>query len=75
MRVLNLCPLVAAASPSSKNSYIKNKDHTENSPGYSLVVFPDIWMMHLLSFDISLELKGRTRTATFTEAPAMAPPC
>lgn len=38
---------------------------------YSLVVFPDIWMMHLLSFPISLELKGRTLTATFTEAPAM----
>ena len=37
----------------------------------SLVVFPDIWMMHLLSFPISLELKGRTLTATFTEAPAM----
>lgn len=28
-------------------------------------------MMHLLSFAISLELKGRTLTATFTEAPAM----
>ena len=28
-------------------------------------------MMHLLSFPISLELKGRTLTATFTEAPAM----
>lgn len=38
---------------------------------YSLVVFPDIWMMHLLSFPISLELKGRTLTATLTEAPAM----
>lgn len=34
-------------------------------------MFPDIWMMHLLSFAISLELKGRTLTATFTEAPAM----
>lgn len=41
--------------------------------GYSLVVFPDIWMIHLLSLDISLELKGRTLTATLTEAPAMAP--
>lgn len=29
-------------------------------------------MMHLLSFPISLELKGRTLTATFTEAPAMS---
>lgn len=38
---------------------------------YSLVVFPDIWMMHLLSFPISLELKGRTLTATLTDAPAM----
>ena len=28
-------------------------------------------MMHLLSFPISLELKGRTLTATFTDAPAM----
>lgn len=28
-------------------------------------------MMHLLSFPISLELKGRTLTATFTEAAAM----
>lgn len=37
-----------------------------------LVVFPDIWMMHLLSFPISLELKGRTLTATFTEAPAIS---
>lgn len=27
--------------------------------------------MHLLSFPISLELKGRTLTATLTEAPAM----
>lgn len=27
--------------------------------------------MHLLSFPISLELKGRTLTATFTDAPAM----
>lgn len=27
--------------------------------------------MHLLSLLISLELKGRTLTATFTEAPAM----
>lgn len=35
------------------------------------MVFPDIWMMHLLSFAISLELKGRTLTATFTDAPAM----
>lgn len=29
--------------------------------------------MHLHSFSTSLELKGRTLTATFTEAPAMAP--
>lgn len=42
--------------------------------GHSLVVLPDIWMMHLDSRLISRELKGRTRTATFTEAPAMAPP-
>lgn len=39
---------------------------------YLLVVFPDIWTIHLHSFPISLELKGRTLTATFTEAPAMA---
>lgn len=38
----------------------------------SLVVFPDIWMMHLLSIPVSLELKGRTLTATLTEAPAMS---
>lgn len=31
------------------------------------VVFPPISMMHLHSFEISLLLKGRTRTATFTE--------
>lgn len=37
------------------------------------MVFPDIWMMHLLSFPISLELKGRTLTATLTEAVAMVP--
>lgn len=40
---------------------------------YSLVVLPDIWMMHLESRLISRELKGRTRTATFTEAPAIVP--
>lgn len=40
---------------------------------HSLVVLPDIWMMHLDSRLISRELKGRTRTATFTDAPAMAP--
>lgn len=40
---------------------------------YSLVVLPDIWMMHLDSRLISRELKGRTRTATLTDAPAMAP--
>lgn len=39
---------------------------------YSLVVLPDIWMMHLESRLISRELKGRTRTATFTEAPAIS---
>lgn len=39
---------------------------------YSLVVLPDIWMMHLDSRLISRELKGRTRTATFTEAPAIS---
>lgn len=40
---------------------------------YSLVVLPDIWMMHLDSRLISRELKGRTRTATLTDAPAMVP--
>lgn len=39
---------------------------------YSLVVLPDIWMMHLESRLVSRELKGRTRTATFTEAPAIS---
>lgn len=39
---------------------------------YSLVVLPDIWMIHLDSRLISRELKGRTRTATFTEAPAIS---
>lgn len=42
-----------------------------SSGSYSLVVFPDIWMMHLLSIPVSLELKGLTLTATLTEAPAM----
>lgn len=36
------------------------------------MVLPDIWMMHLESRLISRELKGRTRTATFTEAPAIS---
>lgn len=44
---------------------------SRHSP-YSLVVLPDIWMMHLDSRLISRELKGRTRTATFTEAPAIS---
>lgn len=34
-----------------------------------LVELPCIWMMHLDSLLVSLELKGLTRTATFTEAP------
>lgn len=38
---------------------------------YLLVELPCMWMMHLASMFISLELKGRTRTATFTEAPDM----
>lgn len=37
------------------------------------MVLPDIWMMHLDSRLISRELKGRTRTATLTDAPAIAP--
>lgn len=36
---------------------------------YLLVELPCIWMMHLDSLLVSRELKGRTRTATFTEAP------
>lgn len=47
--------------------------HAAPTNRYSLVVLPDIWMMHLESRLISRELKGRTRTATFTEAPAIAP--
>lgn len=39
--------------------------------GYLLVVLPCIWMIHFESLLISLELKGRTRTATFTDAPDM----
>lgn len=39
--------------------------------GYLLVVLPCIWMIHLDSLLISLVLKGRTRTATFTDAPDM----
>lgn len=38
---------------------------------YLLVVLPCIWMIHFESLLISLELKGRTRTATFTDAPDM----
>lgn len=38
---------------------------------YLLVELPCMWMMHFASMFISLELKGRTRTATFTEAPDM----
>ena len=41
---------------------------TENNM-HSLVELPCIWMMHLDSLLVSRELKGRTRTATFTEAP------
>lgn len=58
--------LTFIATPFLQSAPIKN-----DLDFYSLVVFPDIWMMHLLSFPISLELKGRTLTATFTEAPAM----
>lgn len=36
---------------------------------YLLVEFPCICIMHFDSLPISLELKGRTLTATFTEAP------
>lgn len=43
-------------------------------PPHSLVVLPVIWIMHLDSRLISRELKGRTRTATFTEAPAISAP-
>lgn len=53
------------------DSQLNSKYTKKSSNLYSLVVFPDIWMMHLLSFPISLELKGRTLTATFTEAVAM----
>lgn len=62
-------------------------DHTCSYPGstqnlpeplcyqhwHSLVVLPDIWIMHLDSRLISRELNGRTRTATFTDAPAIVP--
>lgn len=34
---------------------------------YLLVVLPCIWIIHFESLLVSLELKGRTRTATFTE--------
>lgn len=55
-------------------------EHTEREEGerrevqvenslYSLVELPCIWMMHLDSLLVSRELKGLTRTATFTEAP------
>lgn len=57
---------------------LEAQDPRPRAPGhptarYSLVVLPDIWMMHLESRLISRELKGRTRTATFTEAPAISP--
>lgn len=39
--------------------------------GYLLVVLPCIWMIHFDSLPVSLELKGRTRTATLTDAPDM----
>lgn len=45
---------------------------------YSQVVFPCIWITHLAWRLLSRALKGRTLTATFTEAPAMpvtASPC
>lgn len=38
---------------------------------YLLVEFPCICIMHFDSLLVSLELKGRTLTATFTEAPDM----
>lgn len=40
---------------------------------HSQVVFPRIWITHLAWRLLSLALKGRTLTATFTEAPAMSP--
>lgn len=55
--------------------FSKWKHRGSGAVGYLLVVFPDIWMMHLESLLISRELKGRTLTATFTEAPAMVPLC
>lgn len=40
---------------------------------HSQVVLPCMLTTHLASRLISRALKGRTLTATFTEAPAMAP--
>lgn len=42
-----------------------NKENNNNQ--YSHVVLPPISMMHLHSLEISRLLKGRTRTATFTD--------
>jgi len=42
-----------------------NKENNSNK--YSQVVLPPISMMHLHSLEISRLLKGRTRTATFTD--------
>lgn len=44
------------------------------APGtHSQVVLPCMLTTHLASWLVSRALKGRTLTATFTEAPAMAP--
>ena len=51
--------VAVVSSPSS------NKEN--NSHQYSHVVLPPISMMHLHSLEISRLLKGRTRTATFTD--------
>lgn len=51
---------------------------SSTAPPYSQVVLPCIWMTHLAWRLVSRALKGRTLTATFTEAPAMpvmASPC
>lgn len=45
---------------------------TEQEGVDSQVVFPCIWITHLALRPVSLELNGRTRTATFTDAPAIA---
>lgn len=57
--------------PNMRSLQIKQSIRVTETSMYLLVEFPCICIMHFDSLLVSLELKGRTLTATFTEAPDM----